>query len=126
MKCTCCGKEITSNDRYCRYCGQNNPNYVQPKEANTLNDVQNLNSVPEQPIYQKPVYYNVTQVQKENCAIGVLSLIFGIMGGWLGLLFGIIGLCKYKESGNRAMCWIGIVIYSIWLIFYIIIFVNIR
>ncbi len=127
MKCNCCGKEISSSDRYCKNCGQNNPNYIEPKEVEVLNDNlgTSFNPKMDEPTYQKQIYvYNA--VEKENCAIGVLSLIFGILGGWLGLLLGIIGLCKYKETGNRVMCWLGLGIYVFWMILYIIIFINIR
>lgn len=51
--------------------------------------------------------------------IPLLALIFGLLGGWLGLLFGIIGLAKYKEKSNRIMCIVGIVAWAIWLVIYI-------
>ena len=29
MKCSCCGKEISTSDRYCPNCGQNNDLFVE-------------------------------------------------------------------------------------------------
>ena len=54
--------------------------------------------------------------QKENVVYAVLALVFGLLGGWLGLVFGIIGLKQYKEQSNRTMCIVGIVAWVIWLI----------
>ena len=31
MKCPCCGREVSSNERYCSYCGQNNEDYLEPE-----------------------------------------------------------------------------------------------
>ena len=30
MKCSCCGKEISTSDKYCSNCGQNNDLFVEP------------------------------------------------------------------------------------------------
>ena len=57
--------------------------------------------------------------QQESKVIPILALIFGLLGGWLGLLFGIIGLAKYKEKSNKIMCIVGIVAWAIWLVIYI-------
>ena len=91
-----------------------NQNYNQPYNNQQYNN-QN---------YQQPPVVVVQQNPAEGCAFAVLSLIFGLLGGWLGLLFGIIGLCKYKETGNRTMCVIGIIAWVIWVVVLIVIYAN--
>lgn len=112
MKCTCCGKEITSNDRYCPNCGQNNPNFIEPVKPEVNEDYRPSNpasSYTGSSYNQQNGGYNyqppkTVYVQSESKAIAILALIFSILGGWLGLLFAIIGLATYKEDGNRSMC----------------------
>ena len=145
MKCTCCGKELYSTDRFCPNCGQNNEYFVEPVEAKpeVVENNNNNNGYINQPInrvpinnnqnynnsnyqnnqsYQQPPVVVVQQQAPEGSGIAVAALIFGLLGGWLGLVFGIIGLCKYKESGNRAMCIVGMVAWVVWLVIIIAIY----
>lgn len=59
----------------------------------------------------------------ERPVIGYLALIFGILGGWIGLLMGVIGLATYKEPKNRKNCKIGIGLFVAWIVVYVIIVV---
>ena len=121
MKCTCCGRELTSDDRYCPVCGQNNPNYIEPPKVETVeqkysNSTQNSNYQSNSYNQQNNYGYQHPQtiyVRSESKAIAVLALIFSILGGWLGLLFAIIGLATYKEDGNRGMCKAALTIFII-------------
>lgn len=64
----------------------------------------------------------VGEIKKsEGKAMGICAIIFGALGGWLGLLFGIIGLCIYKEPVNRRNCGIGLGLFGLWCLIYIII-----
>ena len=128
MKCSCCGSEITSKDRFCPNCGENNESYVEtvtslrqsprPSQSQPIN--QPINRVP---IHQEPNYSNqpnnsqvniyshtqiVTPVKTEGKALGICALIFSILGGWLGLVLSIVGLCNYKDPENRKLCKIGL------------------
>lgn len=43
--------------------------------------------------------------------MGILALVFGVLGGWLGLLFGIFGIKSANQTGNKKlkiMCIIAI------------------
>jgi len=60
----------------------------------------------------------------ESNGIGIAAIIFGALGGWLGLLFGIVGLCTYKTEKNKKNCKIGIGLFIGWTIIWIIIFVS--
>lgn len=137
MKCSCCGREISQNDRFCNYCGQNNEYYVdanknnvvQPRnneynnpQRNALYNNQNTQVNNTQPSYTQPNYtqnnYYQAPAPAESCALSVCALIFSLLGGWLGLVLGIIGLCVNKESGNRSRCSAAIIIFVIWIIVY--------
>ena len=60
--------------------------------------------------------------RKEECsALGICALVFGILGGWLGLVLGIIGLATCKEERNRKNCKIGIGFFLGWIVLWIII-----
>ena len=124
MKCSCCGKELTSKDRYCPNCGQNNPDYVKPieepkPEPEEQSAPKATYEAPQRPNYAQPPH--VVYVERESIAISVLSLVFGLLGGWLGLLFGIIGLCRYKEPGNRGRCIAGIACWAVWVVILLIV-----
>ena len=127
MKCSCCGREVSPNDRYCSYCGQNNEGYVEPEvvvtDRNVPTNSQTSNySQPGQQSYPTFTQINITQqkpVQPESITLSVFALIFGLLGGWLGLILGIVGLTHYKESGNRTRCGIAIGAWIFWLIVYI-------
>lgn len=144
MKCSCCGKELVSSDRFCPNCGQNNDYYVEPKKKD-INETPIVN----QPISTTPVKnqtydnqnsqnYNINSSQNsyqqtpvvvqqqdvEGSSIAICAVVFGALGGWLGLVLGIVGLCRYKEKGNRVMCIIGILSWVIWLVVLLTVFVR--
>jgi hypothetical protein len=46
----------------------------------------------------------------------VAALVFGLFGGLLGLIFGIIGLVKASKVGKgKVMSWVGIVLSLLWI-----------
>lgn len=57
--------------------------------------------------------------EKESSAWGILSLIFGLLGGWLGLVLGIMGLKRCQKKSTRVMCILGIVFFVGWVAAYI-------
>ena len=88
--CQYCGKEIDDNAAICPCCGR---------------QVQEI----------KPVLPN----KEESPALAIVALIFGIIGGWIGFICGIIGLTKYKKGMNRNMCIAAICLFVIWIIIFI-------
>ena len=59
--------------------------------------------------------------QEESSGLAVAALVFGILGGWLGIVLGAIGLKKYGEGTNRNMCIAGIALSVIWILIAIVI-----
>lgn len=45
----------------------------------------------------------------------ILALVFGILGGWLGIVFGAIGISKYKKGPYRNMSIAGLVLAIAWI-----------
>ena len=113
MYCVKCGKEIGDNSEFCPYCGAENPDAKKQRDqaADYYKHMYERENSPEN--------YHHPQTKSEGMVIPLLALIFGLLGGWLGLLFGIIGLAKYKEKSNKIMCIVGIVAWVIWLVIYI-------
>lgn len=125
MKCLCCGQEITSKDRYCPNCGENNEGYVEIEETSKFTQTSNIN----QPINRVPINPStgttnnytqniqvVTPCKAENKALGICAIIFSALGGWLGLVLSIMGLCNYKTKENRKLCKIGLWICIGWFV----------
>lgn len=130
MKCSCCGQEITSNDRFCPNCGENNEGYVEviqtsssaqnstPHVSQTINRVPinpsqtnqqtNTNATSGSPVFVYSQTQVVANVKPEGKALGICAIIFSVLGGWLGLVLSIVGLCNYKEPENKTLCKIGL------------------
>ncbi len=99
MYCKNCGKEIDDNSTFCPYCGQ---------QINENTD------------YYYTGNNNNNNIKKESQVIGILAIIFSALGGWLGIIFAIIGLATYKEKSNRNLCKIALGICAAWVILLII------
>ncbi len=63
--------------------------------------------------------------KKESGTLGILAIVFGALGGWLGLVLGIVGLCSYKKKENKRNCIIGMCLFAGWVVFIIILYVAI-
>ncbi len=92
--CQNCGAKIEENIEYCPFCGH--------------------------PVREVVAQDNHSD---ENTVYGILAIVFGALGGWLGLVFGIIGLSTYKDPKNRKNCKIGIGLFIAWVVLYIILVV---
>ncbi len=93
MKCPYCGNEVLHSEAHCTYCGEKNEQFIEG--------------------YQEP---KPAAPQEPGMAMAVMALIFSCLGGWLGLVFSIMGLTKYKSSKPRTMCIIGIVLSAVWFV----------
>ncbi len=100
--CVNCGKEVNENQKFCPFCGEENRHYVEK-----LVDTDDV-------IIRNEQYNN--QKADESSLIAILAIVFSILGGWLGLIFSIIGLVIYKEPQNLKKCKIALGICIAWFI----------
>ena len=85
--CRFCGQELEDENKFCPACGNSTDENAQ--EIHRTTD-------------QQPA-------QNYRWA-AICALIFGILGGWLAFVFGIIGLSKCTEKKDKTLCIVGMVI----------------
>ena len=110
MKCQNCGKELNDDFQLCPYCGSavESADNRQTEQTNTYHTGNTYNYGAQQ---QTTKYQQNNQNQKKNGVIGVLALVFGIIGmlsscavvgilpAIIGVIFGIIGIATKNRKG---------------------------
>lgn len=118
--CTKCGQQVEDNTSYCPNCGYHFT------DSNSSDNYFDDNFGSSQSTGSTNGSFSSTSNQPDNLGknetstIGILSIIFGALGGWLGLVFGIMGLAKYKKKSNRILSAIGLSLFLFWILLYII------
>lgn len=117
---------------YCNNCGQNNEGYVERKP---IEKVEIYHQPPNSSTYTQPqstyqqtnIYQqNTYQTQKqESGALGILAIIFSVLGGWLGLVLSIIGLCTYQTPEHKTKCKVGLGFCIGWFVLWLILLASI-
>ena len=80
-------------------------------------------AAPQQPQYAAPqapaapAYQQSIATSEKTNGFAVASLIFGLLGGLLGLIFGIIALNQIKKNGGKGkgLAIAGIVLFILWI-----------
>ena len=67
------------------------------------------------------------KTEQKSSIIGILAIIFSVLGGWLGLVLSIVGLFYYKEDDEECVkgltyCKIGLGISIAWIVIAVLIF----
>ena len=95
MICQQCGRVYEDEFQFCPECGnsKNNPFYG-------INNPYNSYYAPKQ----------------EGRGLAICALVFSILGGWVGLILSIIGLCTCKDDDNKKLCKIGLGFCIFWVI----------
>ena len=114
--CPKCGAECEDNASFCSICGEKLPaSGYRPEnkfEENKTNSTSYNNNYEE----NRP-----TDTAK---TLGILSLVFGIIGiNLVGLICGIVGLNKNPDSSARSLCIVGIAISAIHMLVQVIIII---
>lgn len=138
--CPVCKQEITIDAKFCPNCGaklndcasdpinENNNNEPEFKDNYSQNHSgvcdelcksvteaeKNNNSM----INQQGNYNQV--VANESNALGIIAIVFAILGGVLGFIFGVVGYATYQNPKNKKLCGWAIKIFVLWIIFFII------
>ncbi len=108
--CSHCGYQLEEGAVFCPACGKRVAEGAQKQNVNTPKYVQTY------PTPQQPVV-----IATESSGLSIAALIFAILGGWLGLILSIIGVCtsKVKENKNRSKA--ALIISIIWIVIIVII-----
>jgi hypothetical protein len=110
--CNNCGKEIPDSSKFCPFCGK-------PVETTAATETSAADTSTSYPPSTGATYDypdDNTYVYHDYHALCICACIFGVLGGFVGLVLGIIGLCLSDEDRDRTLCWIGIVFFIVWLI----------
>jgi predicted amidophosphoribosyltransferase len=116
MFCPKCGKEIPDNVTFCPYCGAK----VNSADGTTSSSESYADP---KPIYVQPNVQPASDASSTYHVLSILALVFSILGGWIGLIFAIIGLANAKNKEDRTLCWVSLGIFAAWVIAYIVIIV---
>lgn len=86
--CTNCGNELKDEAVICPKCGT---------QVGEIKKAENEDS-------------------KAPKVLGILSVVFGALGGIAGLVLGIIGLCIDKKKKYRVLNIVGICLFALWVV----------
>lgn len=102
-QCPFCASMMNVNCKYCPGCGSPMDIHEIQENSSRKSDSTNPN---------------------DNIVFGVLSLVFGALGGLLGLVFGFYGISNKKSGKNtKILCWIGITLFFLWIVALIVLYI---
>ena len=101
--CSRCGTQLEDNDVFCPSCGEVCDTTVVNNANNNRNSSQNNRQT-------------MSKREKETKTLGILSIIFGALGGVVGLILGIICVSRDKNGPYAKYGYIGIGLSSIFML----------
>lgn len=139
MKCRYCGADLRPDDKFCPKCGSRNIDYKESGDSYTYrspsdnpgtdasgkNEDKAYDAYASQgspsytASYNRPVYI----YKEETSTLGILAIIFSALGGFIGIILDIVGLCTYKKPENKKLCKIGLGIFLGWVVLYLILLI---
>lgn len=117
--CQKCGNQLHDEAVVCPNCGcacvaqpASYPNYAAGNTA--YQSVPYQNTPPQNVPYQNAPYqanpYQQPPIDTESSSIANCALIFAILMPIVGLICGIVGVCKYKTSTYKTRCIVAIIV----------------
>ena len=112
MKCIKCGKELPENTQFCSECGASQKQNTQPQ--NQVQQAQygqpQYQDPMQQPQYGQPPYQNPPQQQasKGDKTLATCAVVFAFLMPIVGLILGIVGVCKIKDEKLKKQCILAI------------------
>ena len=101
--CSRCGTQLEDNDVFCPSCGE----VCNITEVNNANNYRNSSQNNRQTMSKR---------DKDTKTLGILSIIFGALGGVVGLILGIICVTRDKNGPYAKYGYIGIGLSSIFML----------
>ena len=101
--CSRCGTQLEDNDVFCPSCGEVCDTTVVNNANNNRNSSQNNRQT-------------MSKREKETKTLGILSIIFGALGGVVGLILGIICVSRDKNGPYAKYGYIGIGLSSLFML----------
>ncbi|MCM1394452.1 MAG: zinc ribbon domain-containing protein [Bacteroides sp.] len=65
----------------------------------------------------------IETVKQGPSGLAIAAFVFSLLGGWIGLVLDIIGLCTLKTEADRKYCKVGLIISICWIVLEIILIV---
>lgn len=140
MKCECCGEEISTSDKFCKFCGEENEihNFLYEEQVEDEDIDKATNDTDDEIEYDdNDVEYDdsdteyveingektkVVYVRKEGTGLSTCAVVFSALGfGVLGVILSIVGLCTCNEDYNVRKCKIGLWLNVVWFMLLVII-----
>ena len=128
-KCKHCGMKIPNDSLFCPKCGKsvnsdlslddyaaNDPYHSTSEETKEKEEEVDNSSYVEEQKENTPKNKEETSLSTYSNTFSILSLVFGALGGWLGLLFGILVLTSSKVEKERKRAKIGIGLFFAWFV----------
>ncbi len=110
--CSNCGKELGDNFVFCSACG------CKVEEINST-DISVSNNYPQAPQRRQ------IPIEVESSGLSIAALVFAILGGGIGLILSIIGVCTSKLEENKKRSKAALIISIVWSVIFLIIFIVI-
>ena len=101
--CSRCGTQLEDDDVFCPSCGEVCDTTMVNNANNNRNSSQNNRQT-------------MSKREKETKTLGILSIIFGALGGVVGLILGIICVSRDKNGPYAKLRYIGIGLSSIFML----------
>ena len=125
MYCSNCGKLIAADNKYCPHCGAQNKNVIETYSFGTSGST--FESQNDNPWGYRPQPFSSMQTEvstkPEDQTLGVLAIVFSALGGFLGLILALIGLCSYKQEPGKKKCKTALIILGVWVGVIVIIYI---
>ena len=101
--CSRCGTQLEDNDVFCPSCGE----VCDRTDVNNTNNYRNSSQNNRQTMSKR---------EKDTKTLGILSIIFGALGGVVGLILGIICVTRDKNGPYAKLGYIGIALSSVFML----------
>jgi len=102
MFCPHCGKQVDDNAKFCPSCGT-------PLDVTVEQKADPYDATPD-----NAHTYNNYDYEESHKGLAICALVFSCLGGLVGIILTIVGLCVCKQKDEKTMCWVSLGICALW------------